>query len=208
MNKKIFIIFALFSFMVFAKENIDYEGFRYLALPANISTNSYKNLAYHSNIDKLHSNKRSGKKILLDFEGRLIYGSAWNKELNLPDVYNFQPWSIDLSPEFNFTEKQRIFNIWRIVGDKFFNYDVTTELLPDWDLNKDGKDDDKYGIRVLVTTTIPKVKIGSLGYQNSFGVKERNTVLILGRNLHDQTKNIADHIIQQLEFAIGARDVK
>ena len=208
MNKKIFIIFALFSFMVFAKENIDYEGFRYLALPANISTNSYKNLAYHSNVDNLHSNKRSNKKILLDFEGRLIYGSAWNKELNLPDVYNFQPWSIDLSPEFNFTEKQRIFNIWRIVGDKFFNYDVTTELLPDWDLNKDGIDDDKYGIRVLVTTTIPKVKVGSLGYQNSFGVKERNIILIFGRNLHDQTKNIADHIIQQLEFAIGAQDVK
>ncbi len=206
MNKKIlFVLFALFSFMASSVEKVDYQGFKYLSLPPSISTNSYKNLAYHANVENLHSNKSRDRKIVLDFCGRIVYGSAWNEELKLGDTYKFQPWTIDLSSNFNYTERQRIFNIWRIVGDAFPHYDVTTELLPDWDINKEYASDPKYGARVLITTRHPSKSIGSLGYYDSFGDPKRNLILIFAGNLDDQIKNIADHIIQQVKISIGEK---
>ncbi len=97
----------------------------------------------------LHSRPGSTKVIYLDFDGQTMTNTAWSAYVPLV----VPAYSIDGSPSFSSTEKQRIIDAWSAVAEDYsmFDVDVTTEDPGQPAINRTSYGDNQYGVRTLIT---------------------------------------------------------
>jgi hypothetical protein len=114
----------------------------------------------------LHSRAESSKTIYLDFTGRNVTNSAWNRYISGPNgTIVAPPFDMDHNPSnFSMSERDIIAEIWQRVSEDFspFDVDVTTEYRGSEDfLTRTNLSDSEYGVRVLITP-IPDIICDSL----------------------------------------------
>jgi hypothetical protein len=97
----------------------------------------------------LHSRPGSTKVIYLDFDGQTMTNTAWSPYVPLV----VPAYSIDLSPSFSSTERQRIIDAWSAVAEDYsmFDVDVTTEDPGQPAIDRTSYGDNQYGVRALIT---------------------------------------------------------
>lgn len=130
------------------------------------------------NVFSLHSNPSATKVIYLDFTGRNISNTIWNKYLNT-SVILAPPFDMDGNPStFSIYERNVVYEVWQAVSEDFspFRIDVTTEYPGSEDfLIRLNYSDDNYGIRVLISPVCSKIcedpcsGIASLGTFSDIG---------------------------------------
>lgn len=102
----------------------------------------------------LHSRPGSNRVIYLDFTGGPVAGT-WTRG---KDPFQAGPFDLDGSPQQVSTqEHQQIQSIYRQVAEDFkpFDVDVTTEE-PDFDtIDRSSGEDQRFGTRVMITSSIP-----------------------------------------------------
>ena len=96
----------------------------------------------------LHSRLGSTKVIYLDFDGHTLTNTAWSS-----NVLPVPAYSIDASPSFSSTERQRIIDAWSAVAEDYsmFDVDVTTEDPGQSAIDRTSYSDNQYGVRALIT---------------------------------------------------------
>ncbi len=91
--------------------------------------------------------------IYLDLDGHRTTGSAWNDAFDI-EVIESPPWDIDGDPtSWSTSEIHLIDDVWAQVAEDFapFAVNVTTAEPGPGDLDRDGPDDRRWGVRVVVT---------------------------------------------------------
>lgn len=117
---------------------------------------------------ELHSNPGASRKILVDFNGATVTGTAWNTEFGLPNdpITGWDP--AGNGPTFTAAELDKVRHVWAIVADRFAQWDVdvtTEEPHPDA-MNRANLNDTTYGTRVVVTSNRPNIPV----FQDKNGV--------------------------------------
>jgi len=97
----------------------------------------------------LHSRPGSTKVIYLDFDGQTMSNTAWSPSAPLV----VPAYSIDGSPSFSSTERQRIIDAWSAVAEDYsmFDVDVTTEDPGQSAIDRTSYTDNQFGVRTLIT---------------------------------------------------------
>ena len=101
---------------------------------------------------KLHSRPGSKRVLLLDFDGHMTTGTAWNSSYGDPILSPAYDTDGDRT-SFSNTEMDRIQNVWRSVAEDYapFDVDVTTEDPGQDAITRSSNTDDRYGTRVVMT---------------------------------------------------------
>ncbi len=124
----------------------------------------------YSDTFKLHSKPDAQHTIYLDFDGHVTENTDWKDGARIDSpAYDTN----GDSSSFSNGELETIQNIWQRVAEDFapFNVNVTTEAPDIEDLEKTGSDDQKWGIRVVVTQddeTQIAPDSGGIAFFNSF----------------------------------------
>jgi hypothetical protein len=97
----------------------------------------------------LHSRPGSTKVIYLDFDGQTMSYTAWSPSAPLV----VPAYSIDGSPSFSSTERQRIIDAWSAVAEDYsmFDVDVTTEDPGQSAIDRTSYTDNQFGVRTIIT---------------------------------------------------------
>ena len=124
----------------------------------------------------LHSRPGAPRTILLDFDGHITTGTAWNNDYGSQIVS--PAYNPDGVPEtFTQNELNRIYLMWRQVAEDFapFNVDVTTEDLTNPNdlavdpIARESSGDPLFGTRVVITqNTFSNCGCGGFAYLKSF----------------------------------------
>ena len=119
----------------------------------------------------LHSRPTAKKTIFLDFDGFTARGTSWNRSSNITTIVS-PAWDPDRNgPSFTNNELNEIQQAWQRVATDFapFDVNVTTEDPGEADLVNTGGNDDRWGIRVVVTLTdFSNSGAGGFAYIGSF----------------------------------------
>ncbi len=102
---------------------------------------------------RLHSRPSATKTVYLDFDGNITIGTAWNRLYNR-SVIDSPAYDPERNgPAFSNTELARIQEIWQRVASEFapFDVNVTTEDPGIQNLANTGGNDDRWGMRVIMT---------------------------------------------------------
>lgn len=117
---------------------------------------------------KMHSNSNATKTIYLDFDG---HTGVWSVTTGYYVSYSFE----GTHETFSDNELTEIQKIWQAVADRFlpFNVNVTTEEPPVADLMNTGGGDDRWGIRVVISSSTNEYDYG-WAYDDDFrGANDR-----------------------------------
>jgi PKD repeat protein len=121
----------------------------------------------------LSSRTSATRKILLDVDGHITTGTAWNKHFNNGDDIVSAPWDRDGdASNWSTQEIAEVYRMWLVVAEDFAPFDVDVTLVDRGvDLVKDWPGDTSYGVRIVVTPTkwFPQTVsgvalIGSIGF--------------------------------------------
>ena len=116
---------------------------------------------------RLHSSASSQKLILLDFDGNVATGTAWNSGGDLISA----PFDLDGNPAaFSQAELETIQYVWQRVAEDFAPYDVdvtTQDPGPDG-ITRSGSTDTRYGMRVVITPSNFYPNAGGVAYLGVF----------------------------------------
>ena len=157
-------------------------------IPENI------NLDANINLDStffLHSNPLADHTVYLDFDGFFIDSTLWERGNSM----SLDPFYTDLdSPEV----REEIQNIWNRVSADFapFDINVTTEEPDTDDLKNSGGLDQKWGIRVALTTTTDITNAGGGGtaYLNSFNWAADDVALVFNRGEYAASETVSHEV--------------
>jgi reprolysin-like metallo-peptidase family M12B len=98
----------------------------------------------------LHSRPDSNRTIYLDFTGHSVEGTAWNDGARI-DAPAFDG---DGNPgEFNDAEREKVYQAFLATAEDYasFDVDVTTAEPAEDEITRDGRDDEVYGTRAVIT---------------------------------------------------------
>lgn len=151
-------------------------------------------------VTRLHSKPDATRKIVLVFGGTWLFGTRWNGWMTAGK--RFEPFDTDGNPAArSVTELKQITKIWEGIADDFapFDVDVTTEDVPDADVDRSGPEDTRYGIRVIIHSGAPDGCICDASvYLRSFGDTLKPILLnatALGNGDPGYVVNAASHLI-------------
>ena len=137
----------------------------------------------------LHSRPGSTRVVYLDFDGHTTVDDYWNGAYGVDEIAS-APYSIDSSPAFSDTERQRIFDIWEIVADDYapFDVDVTTQEPAAGGLVKSSAGDTAYGKRIVISPTdwyheSQGVLIGGIALVDVFSANFDHSAFVFSDNL-------------------------
>jgi hypothetical protein len=148
-----------------------------------------------ANVFKLHTNPNSKKKLFLQFKGDVITNTAWNEGTITAAAYS--------------SDKQKIFEVWTRVAEDYapFDIDVTTEPVSVDDINRTSEADDRYGVRVVITTTDIGWVAGGIAYVGLLDYYEQpgkfNTAWVLPNYLNHNARNIAEAVSHEVGHTLG-----
>lgn len=148
---------------------------------------------------RLHSRVGAPKRILLDFDGHVITGSAWNSPSRR--VIQVPPYSTDNDTAFSVAELENIITIWRAVAEDFapWDVDVTTE--------DDGHSLAGNGVRAVIggsSCLLGQCKMGGIAYLGSFGSSFLSPAFIFSENLHKGwPKYVAEAASHEIGHTVG-----
>jgi len=147
----------------------------------------------------LHSNPSAKHVVYLDFDGHTngnVFGSSWD---NLASP----AWDFSKNgPSFTDAEKQIIAKVWARVAEDFapFDVNVTTQDPNTEALRKSGANDERWGIRVVITPD-DRPAPGYAGFANigSFNFGTDTPVYVFTTS----EKNVAEAISHEVGHALG-----
>jgi hypothetical protein len=147
---------------------------------------------------KLHSNPFANHTIYLDFDGYFIASSQWENggALQLQPYYS--------GSTFTDANKEEIQKIWQRVAEDFapFNINVTTEEPDTEDLKKSGSGDQRWGIRVAMTSNLNLVTGkaitnaggGGTAYYNSFNWATDEVALVFNQGEYAGAETVSHEV--------------
>ncbi len=147
---------------------------------------------------KLHSNPFANHTIYLDFDGYFIASSQWENggALRLQPYYS--------GSTFTDANKEEIQKIWQRVAEDFapFNINVTTEEPDTEDLKKSGSGDQRWGIRVAMTSNLNLVTGkaitnaggGGTAYYNSFNWATDEVALVFNQGEYAGAETVSHEV--------------
>ncbi|MBD2654128.1 hypothetical protein H6G45_11670 [Synechocystis sp. FACHB-383] len=147
---------------------------------------------------KLHSNPFANHTIYLDFDGYFIASSQWENggALQLQPYYS--------GSTFTDANKEEIQKIWQRVAEDFapFNVNVTTEEPNTEDLKKSGNGDQRWGIRVAMTSNLNLVTGkaitnaggGGTAYYNSFNWATDEVALVFNQGEYAGAETVSHEV--------------
>jgi hypothetical protein len=120
------------------------------------STTAARGVAPLRQTFRLHSKPGSKRTILLDFNGTVVRGTAWNQELGVRSGRHSGWDPANNGPSFTDGEKRTVQSIWARVAEDYapFNVDVTTEEPADARIHRSRKSDKVFGTRVLISESV------------------------------------------------------
>ncbi|HSO05006.1 MAG TPA: hypothetical protein VLQ92_11030, partial [Candidatus Limnocylindrales bacterium] len=124
----------------------------------------------------LHSRPGSQRVLLLDFDGHLISGTAWNTTY-AQDAWTAPAFSMDADPTtFSDPERAVIIDVWRRVAQDYapFDVDVTTADQGQDAITRTGSTDPLFGTRVLISPD-PTQSLCSCGGRAYLDVVDRTS---------------------------------
>ena len=122
--------------------------------PPVLATATPRAITASSSAIALHSRPGSPITLYLDFNPRLISGTAWNSTYNLGNPWTTTGFSLDGDySTFSVQDQTAILSIWQRVAEDYapFNVDVTTELPAAGILERSSSTDLIYGSRVQIS---------------------------------------------------------
>lgn len=125
----------------------------------------YDPLPSTSDAFSLHSKPGSSRTILLDFDGHLLSGTAWNNKTGGDCMA--EPYDADSAPStFSSTERNVIISVWKRMAEDFapFDVDVTTQDPGYAAINRASTSDAQYGTRLIVTRAVTPCPSGTTLY--------------------------------------------
>jgi hypothetical protein len=148
-----------------------------------------------ANVFKLHTNPNSKKKLFLQFKGDVVTNTAWNEGTITAGDYS--------------SDKKKIFEVWSRVAEDYapFDIDVTTEFTTADAINRTNEADDRYGVKVVITTTDIGWVAGGIAYVGLLDYYDKpgyyNTAWVLPNYLNHSAKNIAEAVSHEVGHTLG-----
>jgi PKD repeat protein len=115
-----------------------------------------------TDIFKLNSYPGSNRTIYLDFTGADLTATNWNSPIK-PSL-QAAAFDLDGSPTtFNTAEKEFIYKVWQAVSEDYapFDVNVTTQQPDSSQLNIGGRNDQRFGVSVVVTRAFASARINA-----------------------------------------------
>ncbi|MEM9514697.1 MAG: zinc-dependent metalloprotease family protein [Actinomycetota bacterium] len=159
----------------------------------------------------LHSRPSARRSIYLDLDGHRVEDEWWNRTYDVPG-FDAGPYDIDGDPStFSTTERNRIIEIWERVADDYapFDVNVTTEDPGVEALRRTSSNDDRYGTRVVITSTDWYLDargklIGGIALINVFSSSSDHSAFVFAGNLsRGAAKPISDAVSHESGHNFG-----